>query len=463
MDDNKTIASFASGSVPKAVLRNALPAIAAMLMVLVYNLADTFFIGQTHNDYMVAAVSLATPVFLIFMSLGSLFGMGGTSVISRAMGEGRPEYAKKVSAFCMWACVAVGALCMLFLWAFMDQILAWLGASTETAGYTRTYLGIVAACGVFSLISNCYSNIIRAEGKSTAAMGGTLIGNLLNVVLDPIMILTFDWGIAGAAIATVIGNAVGALYYLIYFWRGRSALSIRLRDFSMKDKICSGVLAIGVPASLGSLLMSVSQMITNSRMAQYGDMAVAGYGVAAKVLMIVTLIGIGVGQGIQPLLGYCYGAKNRSRFQNSFRFSLVFGLVLCSLTALLCTVFTGPIVKVFLTDSDALEYGIRFSRIMLTTSWLFGAYYVLMNAMQALGAATPSLIVSVCRQGFIYIPAVYLLGAALGMSGLVWAQPVADVLSLLIAVILFMSTLRKTKWEPAGEARSAVQNSSRGL
>ena len=297
MDDTKAAAGFASGSVPKAVLRNTLPAIAAMLMVLVYNLADTFFIGQTHNDYMVAAVSLATPTFLVFMALGTLFGMGGTSVISRAIGEGRLDYAKKVSAFCMWACVAVGVLCMLFLWVFMDQILVWLGASADTAGYTRTYLNIVAGCGVFSLISNCYSNILRAEGRSTAAMGGTLIGNLLNVILDPILILALDWGIAGAAIATVIGNVVGALYYLIYFWRGSSSLSIRLKDFSMKNKICSGVLAIGIPASLGSLLMSISQMITNSQMAQYGDMAVAAYGVAAKVLMIVTLIGIGVGQG----------------------------------------------------------------------------------------------------------------------------------------------------------------------
>lgn len=447
MDENKTIASFATGSVPKAVLKNALPAIAAMLMVLVYNLADTFFIGQTHNDYMVAAVSLATPVFLIFMALGTLFGMGGTSVISRAMGEGRYEYAKKVSAFCMWACVAVGTLCMLFLWVFMDQILAWLGASADTAGYTRTYLNIVAGCGVFSLISNCYSNIIRAEGKSAAAMGGTLIGNLLNVVLDPIMILVWNWGIAGAAIATVIGNVVGALYYLIYFWRGKTALSIRLRDFSMKDRICSGVLAIGIPASLGSLLMSVSQMITNSRMAQYGDMAVAAYGVAAKVLMIVTLIGIGVGQGIQALLGYCYGAKDRKRFQSALPFSLVFSLILCAAMALLCYVFIEPIVKVFLTDSAALEYGMRFSRIMLTTAWLFGVYYVLMNAMQALGAATPSLLVSVCRQGFLYIPAVYILGALLGMQGLVWAQPVADVLSLLLTAILFAITMRKRKWE----------------
>lgn len=435
--------SFARDPIPKAVMRNVIPAIVAMIMVLIYNLADTFFIGQTNNDYMVAAVSLATPVFLIFMSIGTLFGMGGTSVISRALGEGRQEYAKKVCSFCMWACVAVGILLSVFLWVFMDQILNWLGASEETAGYTRTYLNIVSICGVFSLISNCFANIVRAEGKSTTAMGGTLIGNLLNVILDPIMIFVFGWGIAGAAIATVIGNFVGALYYLIYYWAGKSSLSISLRDFSMKNKICSGVLAIGVPAALGSLLMSVSQMITNSRMSAYGDMAVAAYGVAAKVLMIVSLIGIGIGQGIQPLLGYSYGAKDKKRFTGSLRFSLVFGLILCAAIALLCYIFAKPIVSVFLTNSDALDYAARFSRIMLLTSWTFGFYYILMNAMQALGAATPAFITSVCRQGIIYIPAVFILGAAIGMNGLVWAQPVADILSLILTIILFIYTMKR--------------------
>lgn len=322
MNQDKTTLSFAEGSISRTVFANTVPAIAAMLMVLVYNLADTFFIGQTHNDYMVAAVSLATPIFLIFMAVGTLFGMGGTSVISRAYGEGRREYAKKVSAFCMWACIVVGLVLMTFLWVFMDVILAWLGASKETLDYTRTYLNIVAVCGVFSLIANCYSNIIRAEGKPAVAMGGTLIGNLLNVILDPVMILGLGWGMAGAAIATVVGNVVAAMFYLFYFWSGKSGLSIRIKDFSMKEGICVNVLAIGVPASLGSLLMSLSQMIANSLMAGYGDMSIAAYGVSAKILMIVTLFAIGLGQGIQPVLGYCYGARNHQRFRDVLKFSL---------------------------------------------------------------------------------------------------------------------------------------------
>lgn len=442
MSKEKSMEAFAHGSVWAAVLKNALPAMAAQLMVLVYNLADTFFIAQTHNDYMVAAVSLATPVFLIFMSLGTLFGIGGTSVISRAFGAERPEYARKVSAFCMWGCVVVGGVLMVLFWVFMEPLLKLLGASADTMDYTREYLNIVISCGIFSMISNCYSNIIRAEGKASIAMTGTVVGNLLNVALDPIMITTLGWNVAGAAIATVIGNAVAAIYYIIYFLRGKSTLSISIKEASVKDGICSGVMAIGIPAALGTLLMSVSQMITNAQMASYGDLAVAAYGVASKVVMIVAMVGLGVGMGVQPLLGFCHGSKNKERFNSILKFSCFLGLVVCILCAVLCFAFTEPIVKVFLTEASALTDGISFTRIFISTAWLFGLYYVLLNALQAMGAAKPSFIVSVCRQGIIYIPAVFIMGRVLGANGLVWAQPVADVLSLILVIVLLAIQLK---------------------
>lgn len=220
--EQKSLEVFESMPVPKAVFRNALPAMAAMLMVLVYNLADTFFIGQTHDALQVAAVSLATPVFLMFMA----FGIGGTSVMS-----------------------------------------------------------------------NCYANVIRTEGESGKAIMGQLLGNLLNVILDPIMILGFGWNIAGTAIATVIGNVFGAGYYISYFLRGKSSLSARLKDFTLKEKVCSSVLVIGIPAALGSMLMNVSQIIINSQMAEYGDMTIAGMGVAMKVVTITGMVCMGLGQG----------------------------------------------------------------------------------------------------------------------------------------------------------------------
>lgn len=444
MKREKSLDVFSTMSVPQAVIKNAIPAMVAMLMVLIYNLADTFFIGQTHNAYQVAAVSLATPVFLMFMAVGTIFGIGGTSVISRAMGEGKTEYAKKVCSFCMWACVGVGIVMSVLFLLFMDSILLLIGASEDTWEYARSYLTIVSCSGVFVLISNCYSNILRAEGQATKAMIGQIIGNLLNIVLDPVLILGFRWNITGAAIATVIGNVMAAGYYIACFMRGKSSLSIRISDFSVKDKICSSVLVIGIPASLASVLMSISHMIMNGLMAGYGDMAIAGIGVAMKVTMITGMIAMGIGQGIQPLLGYCVGAKTWERYKKIMRFSMWFAFFLGLIMTVICYIFTNQIVSVFLTEQSAFDYAVQFVRILLSTSTLFGVFYVLTNALQAMGAAVSSLIINLSRQGIIYIPALFLLKAVLGVNGLVWAQPVADMLSIGLAVGLYTITFRKT-------------------
>lgn len=443
MKNDKSMELFSSAPVSQAVLKNALPAMAAMLMVLVYNLADTFFIGQTHDALQVAAVSLATPIFLIFMAVGTMFGIGGTSVISRAMGEGKNEYACKVCSFCMWGCVAVGVIMTACMLIFMKPILSLIGASSNTWDFAETYLTIVVCSGPLVLISNCYSNVIRAEGESTKAMLGMLIGNLLNVILDPIFILGLGWDIAGAAIATVIGNLFGAAYYISYFLRNKSSLSIRFKDFTFKDNVARAVLAIGIPAALGSLLMSLSQIIINSQMAEYGDMPIAAIGVAMKVVTITGMISMGLGQGVQPLLGYCVGAKLWQRFRNILKFSLSFAFLLSVALTVLCYLFTRQIVSAFLTDSIAYDYAVEFSKILLSTSFLFGVYYVLTNALQAMGAAKAALIINVSRQGIIFIPAVLLLKTILGMSGLVWAQPVADVLSLIIAFALYTRVIKQ--------------------
>lgn len=388
-------------------------------MVLIYNLADTLFIGMTNDDLQVAAVSLATPVFLLFMAVGTVFGIGGTSAISRALGEGKMEYAKKVCSFCMWSCVGIGIIMAVLFLAFMNQILGMIGASTDTWEYAKNYLTIVCFAGPFVLIANCFSNVLRAEGQSGKAMMGQVIGNFINVVLDPIMILLLGWNITGAAIATVIGNVVGALYYIIFFAKGQSALGVSFKNYTAKEGVASGVLAIGIPAALGSLLMSVSGIIMNGQMAQYGDMAVAGVGVAMKVTMMTGMICIGLGQGVQPLLGFCVGFRNWDRYKAVLRYSLVFAFALSAVLTGLCYIYTNQIVGVFLSVGVALSYGISFSRIYLCTSVFFGVYYVIVNALQACGAVSESLVVNISRQELIYIPFMFLLGTMFGANGLI--------------------------------------------
>ena len=443
MQESNATELFEKAPVSQAVLKSALPAMAAMLMVLIYNLADTLFVGQTHDAYQVAAVSLAMPVFLMFMAVGTVFGMGGTSVISRALGQGRTDYAKKVCSFCMWGCVVVGVIMAALFLIFMEPILTMVGASEGTWAYAKSYLTIVSFGGPFVLISNAFSNIVRAEGKSAEAMMGQLLGNLLNVILDPIMILLLGWNITGAAIATLIGNIVGACYYILYFVRGKSSLSVSIKELSQPEKVCGPVCAIGIPAALGSVLMSVAQIIINSQLAKYGDMAVAGMGVAMKVVTITGMVCMGLGQGVQPLLGYCVGAKLWERFKKAFRFSMLFALSLGAVLTVICYLFTNQIVSAFLSDPAAYSYAVEFSRILLTTSFLFGVFYVLINTLQAMGAATPALIINLSRQGIIFIPALFILQAVVGINGLIWAQPVADLLSIGLAAILYIRVSHK--------------------
>lgn len=442
--NEKNLQMFATGSIPKTVLKNALPSVVSMIMVLVYNLADTFFIGQTHDPLMVAAVSLATPVFLIFMAIGTLFGVGGTSVISRALGANRPEYAKKVSSFCVWTGIGIGLISMAVIFLFMDPICRSIGTSDDTIEYTRQYLGTVSLCAPLVIFNVVLSNVIRAEGKPNVAMAGMLIGNIVNCVLDPLMILTFGWDVYGAAIATVIGNVCGAVYYLIFILRKKSMLSFNIRDYSAREKICTGVLAIGVPASLSNLLMSLSHIISNGMMAEFGDLAVAGSGVAIKINLVVVMLLIGFGMGVQPILGYCYGAKNEARFKSVIRFSVVFVTVMGTVLSALCYWGADLLVSLFLENPVAMDFGVRFARLILLSGPVLGVMFIMIYAVLALGSGVASLVMSVSRQGLIYIPLLFVIMAIFHTADwIIGAQVVTDYLSAILCVVVYFVTSRR--------------------
>ncbi len=440
---DKTLELFRNAPVPKAVISNAIPSIVSMIMVLLYNLADTFFIGQTNNPYMVAAVSIATPAFLLFMAVGMLFGIGGTSLISRTLGEGNERKARRISSFCFWTGLCVGILSMIAIWIFSRPVALLIGASPDTLDYTAEYLSIVAAGIPFLILSNTFSNIIRAEGKPIIAMAGMIIGNAVNIILDPIMILSFGWDVAGAAIATVLGNVVSAAIYLCHLLSKKSILSIHPKHFRIRNGIAAGVCAIGIPASLNSMLMSVSNMVINNLMQQHGDMAVAGLGVAMKVNMIVVMLLIGLGTGIQPLLGYCFGARNRERYMAVLKFSLCLAFGMSAVMTVICYVFAGPLVTAFLDNPDAYEFSMSFARIYIYSGPVMGILFVLINAIQSTGAALPALILSISRQGILYLPTILILNTFHTAQTLAMAQPVTDYLATAVAVVLFMLTYRK--------------------
>lgn len=280
-------------------------------------------------------------------------------------------------------------------------------------------------------------NIQSMEAFRSAPVPGAVLKNAIPAMIA--MLMTLIYNLAD----TFMGNVAGAVYYLVYYLRGRSTLSIHPGDFTMREGVCKNVLAIGIPAALGNLLMSVSQIIVNTMLTGYNDMALAGIGVAMKVTMMTGMVCIGLGQGVQPLLGYCVGANLWKRFKASMRFSLSFAFCLSAVLTGLCYLFTGQIVGVFLTTPDAYDYAFRFARILLSTSIFFGIYYVLANSLQAMSAAAEALVINISRQGLIYIPMLFVLRTLMGIDGLAWAQPVADLLSLALVIVMYGRTLRK--------------------
>ena len=445
--------------VRKAILLNALPTVAGMVVILIYNIADTFFVGQTNDPYQVAAVSLATPVFLLFMATGNLIGIGGTSVISRALGEKRPEFANNVSAFCFYASWLVGVIFAALFLLEMPNILNAIGVSGQTLEPTRDYLLYVAPSAPFVIMSVAFGNIVRAAGRAKEAMFGMMLGTGLNIILDPIFILYFNMGVGGAAIATLIGNVVSALY----FWRlvsgSNTSLSIKLADFRFKG-VFWPVVSIGVPAALNNVLMSTSIIVLNNVLSSYGDIAVAAMGVATKVSMIAVLLQIGLGVSIQPLLGYNYGAKNSKRFRSILQTSILYALIMGSVLTVVSWLGSGYIVNAFIEDQSVYDQGVRFVKALLLTGPVIGIMFIYINTLQAMGAAKESLILSISRQGFIFIPMIFTLNYFFGLSGVVYAQPVADVMAILISLVLVYPHL--AKYLPKADKQPPIRSSYKG-
>ncbi len=441
MNNNRQL--FEDAPVSRAVAVMAIPTMISMLVVVIYNMADTFFIGQTGDPMQVAAVSLATPVFMVLMALGNLFGIGGSSAISRALGEKKTERARQLSSFCCYGSLGLG-ICMsgLFL-VGMDTILKMIGASENTIDYARNYLSYIALGGPFIMFGTAFGNILRGEGASKESMIGNMIGTITNIVLDPIMILVFKWGVACAAIATVIGNMAASGFYLQYFLRKKSSLSIRLKDFRMGERIAVSVASIGIPASLNNILMSCANIVLNHVLASYGDTPVAAMGVAMKANMLVVLLQIGLCSGIQPLVGYNYGARNKKRLMKVFWFTGACAVIMGTLLTVFMVIAREGIIQAFINDEAVVAYGIQMVIALQISGPVIGILFLCINTLQGMGKALPSLILTICRQGLVFIPLVFLLNGMFGLEGVIYAQPVADFVSILLASVLCMRILRK--------------------
>ncbi len=448
MKDNTEV--FEKYKVPKAVATMALPSMLGMLINIVYNLADTFFVGQTGDSNQVAAVSVSMPLFLFFLAVGNLFGIGGCAFISRSLGEGRRDIVKKISSFCIYTAIIVGILLGAIFMIFKRPLLLLIGASENTIDFAIDYLKWIAIGSPFVVTAITFGNLVRGEGAAKDSMVGMVLGQVINIILDPIFILDggdklfgftmpfgFDLGVAGAAIATVIGNIFTVVYFLIYFLRGKSILSITPARYTLKNGIPKGVITVGLPASLNNLLMSLSNIIVNVVLVSYGDNAVAAMGVAMKANMLVTMLQIGLGQGVQPLIGYCYGAANYKRMKKCLVFSIGCNVVIGTVMALFCVVFKENVIGMFINDAEVVELGVKMLVALMSPGPVIGIMFVLNFSFQGMGKGAQSLILSVGRQGLIYFPLLFILNKTVGLNGIIWAQPTADFVCIIMSLIMW--------------------------
>lgn len=420
-----------------------------MVVVIIYNLADTFFVGQTHNDMMVAAVSVAAPIFTLLITIGTLIGSGGCSVISRALGSKDDAVARKTSSFCFYASFFIGIFFMLLLLIGCVPILNLVGATANTLSMASVYLRIIAVGAPFIIFSNTLANTIRADGAAKESMIGNMLGTVLNIVLDSIMILGFGWGIAGAAIATVVGNICACIYYVALMRRRKSAaLSYQWADFTLDRKISVPVFAIGLPGALGNLLMSVSNVIMNRFLVPYGDGAVAAMGVAMKIGMIVAMLQMGLCMGVLPILAYNFGSQQLQRVRETILKTGLLCIILGSSMTLICYLAVTPLVSAFVTDADIILLGVKMVQAIILSGPILGIYFLTTNIMQSAGKSLIPTIVSLSRQGLIYIPCLILFNAVWGLDGLIYTQAVSDITASLLSIllcVLVMKNVAKSK------------------
>lgn len=440
-----TSSNFENDSIWRLIAKNGIPSMLTMVIVIIYNLADTFFVGQTHNDMMVAAVSVAAPIFTLLITIGTLIGSGGCSIISRAMGSNDKEISKQTSSFCFYVSILIGIIFALLLLIGCEPILYLIGATDNTIYLASIYLRIIAIGSPFIIFSNTMANVIRADGAAKESMIGNMIGTVINIILDPIMILLLNFGIAGAAVATVIGNICACIYYVIFLHKKNSdIISYSIADFTWNRKISLPVFSIGLPGALGNLLMSVSNIIMNLFLVPYGDGAVAAMGVAMKVGMIVAMLQMGLCMGVLPILAYNFGSNNIKRVKETIFKTGTVCIILGSVMTICCFIASHFLVSAFVTDKAIIDLGVKMVKAIILSGPILGIYFLTTNIMQAAGKSLIPTIVSLSRQGIIYIPCLILFNTLLGLDGLIYTQAVSDILAAIMSIILCIIVLRKS-------------------
>ena len=437
---------FEGKNIQGTILKLGIPAIIGQLATLIYNLVDTYFVSMTKSPEQIAAVTLSTPVLLIIMSISSVFGMGGSSVVARLLGEKNTECAKHSVTFCFYAMTVAGAIVLTAGLLFIEPIARLAGADAENIGYTCDYLKWIFLGAPFIILSNGLVHIFRSTGLIRQATVGAILGNAINIVLDWLFIVRFGMGTAGVALATSIGFLCATVYDVVCIIRASSGNEV----YSLNPASARGagipvgeIVKIGIPGALITIMLSISNIVLNNSISGYGSDAVASYGIAYKLDMFPILLTVGFSQGIAPMMGYCFGAKQYDRMNKVVRNTMIDDAIFGALFTVVFLLLSEPLTMIFLHEEALIAQSALFLRIMCLSAPMLGIINTVTAYYQALGRAVNSLLITMLRNIILFIPCVILLNAVIGLNGAIAAQPVIE--TILAVVCLIMYTLSRRR------------------
>lgn len=438
---------FEEERIQKAIWTLGIPAMLGQLASLIYNIVDTYFVSLTRSPAMIAAVTLCTPILLIVVSVSSVFGMGGGSVIARLLGAKDTKSARACASFCNYTMLFSGVVVMLIGLLFIQPIAKLAGADEENLKYTCDYLRWIFLGAPFMILSTGILHIFRSTGLIRQATTGLIFGNCVNIVLDWVFIVLLHWGTAGAAAATSIGYLFSTVYFVVVILRQtgeqREIYSLSLKDYRPTRTMTRDVVKIGIPGALITIMLSAANIVLNNYISRYGSDAVASYGVAYKINMFPVMLSVGLSQGVAPLMGYCYGARQEERLNKTVLLSTLDGVLLGLAFVAFFLALSKPLASIFLHEETLIEQSALFIRILCLSGPLMGVINMITSYFQSLGMAKESLVITMLRNAVLFIPGVILLNRLAGLNGTIAAQPAVESVVAVVCLVMFFSTRRK--------------------
>ena len=437
---------FEEMPVPRAVATLAIPTIISQVVTMIYNLADTFFIGQIGDPAMVAAVSLVSPWFNLLTAIGNLFGLGGSSLISRMLGVKNHGDIKHVAVFSVWGGGAFTLVFSVLTYLARRPLLNFLGASPDTFRYAESYLfWVVVLGGVPTMVSLALGHLLRSEGHARQASAGMMFGGILNVVLDPILIFGFHMDVAGAAIATAFSNAASVVFFVVQYFRLGDRTDVSLHPKYFTFRFVRQVFSVGLASALATALGNASNMVMVRLASGYGDIPVAAYGIVKRIDQFPLNVSMGLCQGFMPLVGYNYAAKKYKRMRSVSFFSWKAAIVMSACFIACFAAFAPQILHLFIPEEQTSTLGAQFLRIACLAVPLTSVNFLISYTLQAMGKGVQSAALTFSRQGLLNIPLLILMNLTVGLYGMIWTQLVVEVIMIPVSLGMYMVTFRKLK------------------